>query len=109
MRCRPGDIAIIVMCPAGTEHLRGRIIQITQLAPPRTTPPQGYARADYAARWFYVGPLLRAASSREIEAINDCCLRPLRYDDHSTLANPVADGIGGNRVVLQLQYMYNGH
>lgn len=81
MNCKPGDLAVIVMCPHGTEHLRGKIIRVTTLAEPRTEAPGSYQRTDYHARWHYEGPRMRTRMGIPVEMVNDCCLRPLRGDE----------------------------
>ncbi len=79
MNCKPGDLAIIVMCPRGTEHLRGKILRLTTLAAPQRQHP-GFA-IDTTAAWHYEGPTLRTRCGSTIEVVNDCCLRPIRADD----------------------------
>jgi len=81
MKCKPGDLAVIVMCPRGTEHLRGKIIRVTTLAPPRMQPPGQYQGAEYGPRWYYEGPRMKTSMGFVVEMVNDCCLHPLRGDE----------------------------
>jgi len=78
MHCKPWDLAVIVMCPRGTEHLRGKIIRLTKLAEPRKKAPANYRGMDYGPCWHYEGPVLRTSRGLQIHKINDCCLRPIR-------------------------------
>lgn len=76
MNCKPGELAIIVMCPRGTEHLRGKIIRVTTLAEP-SSQATGYS-VDTTACWKYEGPILKTSRGFPVMVVNDCCLRPLR-------------------------------
>jgi hypothetical protein len=79
MNCKPGELAIIVMCPRGTEHLRGKIIRVTKLAKP-SDQATGYF-VDTTACWEYEGPILKTSRGFPVMVVNDCCLRPLRGGD----------------------------
>ena len=79
MNCKPGDLAIVVMCPPGTEHLRGKIIRLTTLARP-SEQTNGYSM-DTTACWNYEGPRLKTKKHKTIMVVNDCCLRPIRGDE----------------------------
>ena len=70
---------MIVMCPTGTEHLRGKILRLTTLAVPS---PQhcGYL-VDTTTAWNYEGPRMKTKNGITIDRVNDCCLRPIRGDE----------------------------
>lgn len=76
-RCKAGDLAVIVFCPIGTEHLRGRVIKLTVRGPDMPEHP-GYLGVDRTATWLYEGAPMKAASGYVVRFVNDCCLRPLR-------------------------------
>ncbi len=77
MNCNPGDTAAIVYCPRGAEHLRGRIVRLTNRAPDSPAIPW---RPEIDARvcWYYEGERLVLRSGKAVEYLNDCCLRPIR-------------------------------
>lgn len=85
MNCKPGDLAVIVMCPRGTEHLRGRVLRLTA---PMAMPQAPGVSVDTTVAWGYEGPLMHAACGLAIRWVNDCCVRPIRDNggDDETLA-----------------------
>lgn len=77
MNCKQDELAVIVMCPRGAEHLRGRIIRLTTRAPDAEQ-LKSRLPLDIRACWYYEPPLLHLAGGIEVERVNDCTLRPIR-------------------------------
>lgn len=71
LRCKPGDIVIVVNAGAGCRNVIGSIVRVRK------------AHHDPALRggwvWSYYG-LLRSVEGKRIKRLNDFCLRPLRDD-----------------------------
>lgn len=67
MNCKPWDFALIVRTGRDTDNLAGklvRVVRITRLGP-------------YQA-WEYEGEKMLGRTGRVVEALEDCCLRPIR-------------------------------
>jgi hypothetical protein len=77
VNCKPGDLAVIVFCPRGAEHLLGRMVRLTVRAP--DCPPVPWRpEVDARPSWCYEGERLTLRSGTVVEKLNDCCLSPIR-------------------------------
>lgn len=73
LRCKPGDLAVIVNAGSSCQHLIGRIVRVRKAhnVPWLPRGPWG---------WTYYGRRLKTAAGIPVGYLNDCALRPLRDD-----------------------------
>ena len=73
LRCKPGDLCVIVSAGRTRAPLIGKIIRVVKLAHRPELP-----RGPWV--WSYEGPPLVATDGTVVAWANDCALRPLRDD-----------------------------
>lgn len=73
LRCKPGDLAVIVNAGTTCQHLIGRIVRVRKA---HSLP--WLARGPWG--WTYYGARLKNRTGSVITYLNDCALRPLRDD-----------------------------
>ena len=78
LRCKVGDLAVIVRTGRGTANLLGRIVRLVARGPNQPQAPG--IPYDTTATWLYE-PSLKSARGLVVDYMNDGCLRRLRPDD----------------------------